>query len=218
MTEKKEEVVVEKMSIYKKLFLVQQHLVATKNQYNSFGKYKYRSCEDIFEGLKPVLSTVMSIVKVSDEIVLIGDRFYLKATAVFIDAETGETIENVAYAREEESKKGMDSSQVTGATSSYARKYALNGLFGIDDTKDADSMDNTKKDENKADKGNTKQTVETQYVDDKIKPEQITLLSNMIVRKGFSVEKTYPNGIENITVERYEKDMGKLSKLPDKGE
>jgi hypothetical protein len=218
MAEKKEEVVIEKMSIYKKLFLVQQHLVAPKNQYNSFGKYKYRSCEDIFEGLKPVLSTVMAIVKVSDEIVLIGDRFYLKATAVFRDAETGETIEHVAYAREAENKAGMDVSQITGATSSYARKYALNGLFGIDDTKDADSMDNTKKDENKADKGNAKQTVEAQYVNDKIKPEQITLLSNMIVRKGFSVEKTYPNGIENINVERYEKDMGKLSKLPDKGE
>jgi len=218
MAEKKEEVVIEKMSIYKKLFLVQQHLVAPKNQYNSFGKYKYRSCEDIFEGLKPVLSTVMAIVKVSDEIVLIGDRFYLKATAIFLDAETGETIEHVAYAREAENKAGMDVSQITGATSSYARKYALNGLFGIDDTKDADSIDNTKKDENKADKSEKLAPVAPQPMMEKNKPEQITLLSNMIARKGFSVEKTYPNGIENINVERYEKDMGKLSKLPDKGE
>ena len=91
------------------------------------------------EALKPLLSEVKAVVTVSDELVLMGSRYYVRATAAFIDAETGERVENVSYAREEESKKGMDGSQITGASSSYARKYALNGLFCIDDTKDSDT-------------------------------------------------------------------------------
>lgn len=133
------------MSIYAKLSTIQQKLIAPKNQYNSFAKYNYRSCEDILEGLKPCLKEVKAAVTVTDEIVLIGERYYVKATATLFDSETGEHVSNSAYAREEDAKKGMDASQVTGSTSSYARKYALNGLFCIDDVKDADTRDNRQK-------------------------------------------------------------------------
>jgi len=120
---------------YAKLADIQRTLNAPKNQYNSFGKYKYRSCEDILEGVKPLLNGLF--LSISDEIVPIGDRYYVKATATITDGESKITAS--AMAREEESKKGMDAAQVTGATSSYARKYCLNGLFGIDDSKDADT-------------------------------------------------------------------------------
>lgn len=133
------------MGIHEKLLTVQAELKAPKSQYNSFGKYNYRNCEDILEALKPLLSETKAAVIISDEIVNIANRFYVKATAKFIDAESGEALETTAYAREEESKKGMDGSQVTGASSSYARKYALNGLFAIDDTKDADTLNRHEK-------------------------------------------------------------------------
>lgn len=120
---------------YARLAAIQENLNAPKNQYNSFGKYKYRSCEDILEGVKPLLNGLF--LSISDEVVLIGDRYYVKATATITDGENSHAA--TALAREEESKKGMDSAQVTGATSSYARKYCLNGLFGIDDAKDADT-------------------------------------------------------------------------------
>jgi hypothetical protein len=133
------------MGVCKKLSLIQQRLVAPKGQYNAFGKYNYRSCEDILEGLKPLLKELQVAVTITDDIVLIGERYYIKATATVFDCETGGSISNSAFAREEDSKKGMDASQVTGSTSSYARKYALNGLFCIDDVKDADTRDNRQK-------------------------------------------------------------------------
>lgn len=128
------------MSIYEKLAAVQQSLKAPKGQFNAFGKYKYRSCEDILESAKPELARTGATLVISDEIVQIGDRYYIKATARFADGEAA--VENTAFAREPEEKKGMDASQITGMASSYARKYALNGLLCIDDTKDADTMDN----------------------------------------------------------------------------
>jgi len=122
---------------------IQSRLKAPKGQENKFGKYKYRSCEDIVEAVKPLLDEYDYHLNISDEMIMLGDRFYVKATASvmtdkrdIIEAATG-------YAREPLDRKGMDESQITGAASSYARKYALNGLFAIDDTKDADSMDNT---------------------------------------------------------------------------
>lgn len=121
---------------------IQSELKAPKNQYNSFGKYNYRSTEDILEGLKPLLLKYKAILSISDEIVQVGDRYYVKATVVLASTEKGEeweALKATAYAREDETKKGMDLAQVTGSTSSYARKYALNGLFAIDDTKDSDS-------------------------------------------------------------------------------
>lgn len=127
------------MELREKLINIQNELKAPKNQYNSFGKYYYRNNEDILESAKPILLKYKTTLIVQDELMLVGNRYYVKAVATIYDCESTETITACAYAREEEDKKGMDSSQITGATSSYARKYALNGLFLIDDTKDTDS-------------------------------------------------------------------------------
>ena len=128
------------MGVYAKLLEIQQAIKAPKDQRNDFGNYKYRSCEDIVEAVKPLLGEQKAVLTISDEIKMIGERYYIFATAAIVDAETGERVEVTAQAREADSKKGMDPSQVTGATSSYARKYALNGLLAIDDTKDADAQ------------------------------------------------------------------------------
>jgi hypothetical protein len=125
--------------IYAALQAVQRELKAPKGQYNSFGKYKYRSCEDIVEAVKPLLNEQGLILTMSDEVVGVADRVYIKATCKVIDVANGDVIETSALARESLTKKGMDDSQITGTASSYARKYALNGLFAIDDTKDADT-------------------------------------------------------------------------------
>lgn len=122
----------------KELVEIQNKLKAPKGQWNSFGKYKYRNCEDILEALKPILYEQKCQLTISDDIVLVGNRIYVKSV-VTLKNETGEEVTTTGFAREEESKKGMDCSQVTGASSSYARKYALNGLFCIDDTKDSDT-------------------------------------------------------------------------------
>ena len=131
----------EKISIYSKLLSIQNELKAPKNQYNKFGKYKYRSCEDILEAIKPLCLKYGAVVLIDDYVAQVGERFYVKAKASLIDIDTQEEVYACAYARESENKKGMDSAQVTGATSSYARKYALNGLFCIDDTKDVDTQE-----------------------------------------------------------------------------
>ena len=120
---------------------IQHKLKAPKGQYNSFGQYKYRSCEDILEGVKPLLKEYNLLLIINDEIVQIGERYYVKATAKITDGR--ESVSATAYAREPLEKKGADASQITGASSSYARKYALNGLLCIDDTKDADAIDNS---------------------------------------------------------------------------
>ncbi len=132
------------MTIQEKLFTVQQKLKVQKSNYNEFGKYSYRSAEDIEAAVKPLLAEAKCVLTIADELTLIGNRYYVEATASITDFD-GNTISVKAYAREEEVKKGMDASQITGAVSSYARKYALSGLFAIDNTKDADTMDNTEK-------------------------------------------------------------------------
>ena len=129
-------------SIYKALHNIQRELKAPKNQMNRFGGYRYRSCEDIQEAVKPLLAKYGCILTITDRVEQIGDRYYVTACTTLIDIETGDMIGTTASAREEETKKGMDKAQITGSASSYARKYALNGLFLIDDTKDADTMDN----------------------------------------------------------------------------
>lgn len=116
---------------------IQSEIKVPKGQFNKFGNYKYRSCEDIVESAKPVLNKYGFSLLLSDSIIMIGARYYIQATATITNGQ--ESFSATAYAREEESKKGMDGAQITGAASSYARKYALNGLFAIDDTKDADS-------------------------------------------------------------------------------
>ena len=126
------------------LLQIQSELKAPKGQYNSFGKYKYRSCEDILEAVKPLCVKYGVILTLSDEIVQVGERYYIKATAN-LSKEGCSDVSVTAYAREALDKKGMDDSQITGTASSYARKYALNGLFCIDDTKDADTDEYVKK-------------------------------------------------------------------------
>lgn len=125
-----------------RVIAVQSQLKAPKNQWNKFGGFNYRSCEDILEAVKPLLKAEGLFLTITDDIVVLGDRFYVKATATLTDGER--SLSNQAFAREEAKKKGMDGSQVTGAASSYARKYALNGLLAIDDTKDADTLNNGK--------------------------------------------------------------------------
>lgn len=126
-------------TIHEKLAYIQANLKAPKSQYNKFGGYNYRKAEDILEAVKGLLSAQGCTLTCSDELVLIGTRYYIKATATLSDTEKGESIATTAFAREEDEKKGMDGSQITGASSSYARKYALNGLFCIDDTADSDT-------------------------------------------------------------------------------
>ena len=133
------ETVEKKMCVYEKLAHIQNELKAPKGQFNKFGNYKYRSREDILEAVKPICLKHRTTLVVHDEIERIADRNYLKAICTIFDWDSDSKIEAHAYAREPISKKGMDDSQLTGATSSYARKYALNGLFNIDDTKDADT-------------------------------------------------------------------------------
>lgn len=146
-------------AIYSKLTNIQARLKAPKSQYNNFGKYAYRSCEDIVESAKPLLNEQGLALLMSDDVVLIGDRYYIKATATLIDIGDGEQVSVSALAREPVSRKGMDDSQVTGSSSSYARKYALNGLFCIDDSKDSDQLNTTPQTENNSVPAGVPQTV-----------------------------------------------------------
>lgn len=131
----------ENHGIYEKLAAIQQELKAPKGQYNSFGKYKYRSCEDILEAVKPICAKHKTALVLLDDIREVSGRFYVVAQAQLHDCESDNAVTSTAFAREPDEKKGMDDSQITGTASSYARKYALNGLFCIDDTKDADTDD-----------------------------------------------------------------------------
>ena len=180
------------MSVYEKLSKVQTELKAPKGQYNSFGKYKYRSCEDILEAVKPLNAKHGVVLTVSDEVVEISNRFYVKATAVFVDIESGEKIINTALAREDDSKKGMDGSQITGTASSYARKYCLNGLYCIDDTKDADTDEYRHQQERKPQESKPQ---ERQYV------KVVNGRTAVINSNGEYVD------IENLTVEQLEKTL-----------
>lgn len=175
------------MNIREKLLSIQKELIAPKSQYNSFGKYNYRNCEDILEAVKPLLDKNKCTLIIKDELVLIGDRYYIKATVILADIEDTEgEIEATAYAREEESKKGMDGSQVTGASSSYARKYALNGLFCIDDTKDSDTTNKQIK---------------------KLSEAQIKRLYAISNKAGYDKEK-----LKQLVYKKYEKDIDQLAK------
>ena len=138
------------MEFKEKLREVQTQIKAPKNLYNTFGKYKYRNAEGILEAVKPYLNGYNLCLTLSDEIVQVGDRYYVKATATLYDGVGSESVSVSAYAREAVSKKGMDDSQITGTASSYARKYALNGLFLLDDTKDADTDENRIERENRS--------------------------------------------------------------------
>lgn len=174
-------------NVLKKLLIVQQNISVPKGQRNEFGKFNYRSCEDILEQARPLCNDNGLVIKLTDKIVNIENRFYVEATAMVIDVDSGEVFSTTAYAREADEKRGMDSSQVTGASSSYARKYALAGLFSLDDNKDADTMDNTSQEDkdkvlksicrtiraNKIDNGLVTKIIENKYR--KFNSRQLTL-------------------------------------------
>ena len=152
----------ENNNIFERLAIIQAKLKAPKDQYNSFGKYKYRRAEGILEAVKPLLKELNCLLWITDEIVEVGGRVYVKATACFTCCDLGlpAPLKVSAYARESETKSGMDASQITGAASSYARKYALNGLFAIDDTKDADALNTSPEyTSTPRDKGNSKPVI-----------------------------------------------------------
>lgn len=160
----------------KELIAIQSELKAPKNLTNNFGGYKYRSAEDILEALKPLLKAHNCYLTLSDELVNIGDRYYIKATATIYSEKTSVSV--TAYAREEETKKGMDGSQISGASSSYSRKYSLNGLFLIDDTKDSDAT-------------NTHDKETTQVVVEKKKPVLLLNTENFgNCRKAYLKDKS----------------------------
>lgn len=190
------------MNLKEKLVAIQGELKAPKNQYNSFGDFKYRSCEDILEAVKPLLKKQKVVLTLSDEVVAVGDRVYIRACATIADTESEEHYSNVAYAREALSKPKMDDAQITGTASSYARKYALNGLFLIDDTKDADTDEHAKQ------TGKEKKTKETK----KATANQIKLVKGLVqdidaMLTYYGLEK-----IEDLTMEQASEVITKLNK------
>lgn len=197
------------MNIYEKLMNIQKELKAPKCQYNSFGKYKYRSCEDILESVKPLLEKYKVTIILTDKLEQIGERYYIRAKAILIDTETNNSIENTAYAREEETKKGMDGSQITGTSSSYARKYALNGLLLIDDTKDADTDEFAKE--------NNKEKTKEEPKEKKITPGQLKVLSKLYTGDNL-VKLLELNKIDKLEDMSMEKANEIILKLKKKGE
>lgn len=181
------------MTIYEKLFNIQQELKAPKNQYNSFGKYHYRSLEDIETAVKPLLNKYGLTLTFDEDIILVGERYYVKATAQLMDNDSNGIVCVSAFAREQETKKGMDMAQITGACSSYARKYAANGLFAIDDTKDADSQPTNL-----------------------VTPEQVGKMNKIIEDKQIDIEKFLEymqvDKLENIPHDKAKLAFGVLNK------
>ena len=184
------------MSVQAKLLKIQNELKAPKNQYNSFGRYKYRNCEDILEALKPILKEQKATIIISDEIVEINGKSYIKANAVLTDVEDEKSVNVAAFAREEENKKGMDASQITGCASSYARKYALNGLFAIDDTKDSDYNAPTQKLDAKSE---FKKAVEEYCKKNSFEPSELKI----ILSKKFDEDFNNPNAEKLIKMTKY---------------
>ena len=198
------------MGINEKLMRIQTQIKAPKNLYNSFGKYNYRNAESICEAIKPFLEKENVSLILVDDMVAIGNRYYLKATARLLDNENNESIEVSAFAREPEQKKGMDESQITGTASSYARKYALNGLFLLDDTKDADTDEYHN------------QTAYQQANENKttVTSEQVGKLKLEMIRTGateqYICEYYKLNKLIDMTQEQYVNAMGMFKKTPDK--
>ena len=188
------------MNIYEKLLKVQTELKAPKNKRNTFGKYNYRSCEDILEAVKPILKEVKATVFIQDMITEVAGRVYIEAQAYFYDAEkpTEPPMCVTAYAREPLDKKGMDEPQITGTASSYARKYALNGLFLIDDVKDPDSDEYRTENEAKAKKASNKKETDASVMDQFVSEGQIATLNMLISKAEVTPEKFC--GIYNIAV------------------
>ena len=180
------------MGVYGKLLTVQNELKAPKNQWNDFGKYNYRSCEDILEAAKPILKKHNCMLFISDRPELIGSLNYITARAMFVDCETEESVVATASAREELTKKGMDVAQITGSTSSYARKYALSGLFCIDDSKDPDTNENKNESEGRAKRESQSKKTESKpagSAGETIGSVDISVLRDYFADNGISEEK-----------------------------
>lgn len=196
------------MSIYEKLALVQQELVAPKGQRNDFGKYNYRSCEDIEAAVKPILAKYKAtIIMDGGEMKCIGDRYYMTVKVVFVDLETGEQYMTSATVREEEQKKGMDATQVSGACMSYARKYALAGLLLIDNEKDADTNEYTKKKQDAAEEA--KHEAEVNFIKNAIISEdKARVLMKMCLTENVNADalcKLYKvNDLTELTEEKFQ--------------
>jgi len=184
----------------KELIEIQSELNAPKGQYNTFGKYYYRSCEDILAAVKPILKKNNCTLVLSDEMIAVGNRIYVKATAYLTNG-SGEKVTTTAFAREEESKKGMDASQVTGSASSYARKYALNGLFAIDDVKDSDNAQEQAKSQTQDSEELTQEQIFKDYakpqIDQALTKEDLTRIYN-----GYPVLHTMSEFMEALTAKR----------------
>lgn len=178
-------------SVLKKLFEIQQELKVPKNQRNTFGNYNFRNCEDIMEASKPICKKYNCLLTCSDEVIYVGERYYIRATATLFDLDSNESISTNAEAREEETKKGMDASQITGASSSYARKYALNGLLQLDDNKDADTTEYQK--QNNVTKKTTNQEMITE--------EQIKLIHVLFGKIEKSENQIFKN-FENMVAKQ----------------
>jgi hypothetical protein len=198
---------------FKALMAVQKELNAPKNQYNSFGKYKYRSCEDIIEAAKPLCIKNGLALCISDTVVNMGDRYYIEATVTLYDA-LGNSHSTKALAREENDKKGMDASQLTGSTSSYARKYALNGLFAIDDSKDADTDEHAH-----TTKQQPKQSVNKSAPSKLITSKEGETLVTLALQKGTDIAKLMAyykvTELGDMTVEQYKQATEALNKKED---
>lgn len=192
------------MNIQEKLFYIQQNLKAPKGQYNKFGDFHYRSCEDIQEAVKPILKEVKAVLLIGDEIIQIGNRFYIKATAALQDIESNEQIANTAFAREVEEKPKMDAAQITGSCSSYARKYALNGLFCIDDAKDPDYPTEQPEQQGKPKNG--------------INKAEIAKLQQEAARTGTNLSTVCQRykvaAVQNMNHEQYLRAMSAFGKMP----
>lgn len=210
------------MTIYEKLTKVQEELKAPKSQFNSFGKFYYRNCEDILEALKPLLVKHKLFLMISDSVELVGDRYYIKATCTITDGDI--SISNSAYAREEYKKDRMDESQSTGSSSSYARKYALNGLFLIDDIKDPDTDEYQKQTRENANKQTSKPSTGSGKADKLVTDSQLSRLYAIGGSKGYSkadidksIHKKGKQSAKELTMAEYDELIAGIENAPVKG-
>ena len=203
-------------NVTQKLMSIQTEIKAPKNLYNSFGKYKYRNAEGICEAVKPYLVAQKCSLTLSDDVVQVGERYYIKATATLIDFESGESYSVSALARESHDKKGQDDSQITGTTSSYARKYALNGLFLLDDTKDADTDEHHEEIKSRREKAEDEQNVKD-IESMKIAPVKVTVIKGKCEESGIEESKVLTlyklKSFEDMTEKQFKNAMDNWSKI-----
>lgn len=223
----KDEAIAYKTSLYKKLSQIQQNLFVPKEKNNDFGKYKYRNSEDILAAVKPLCEEAKTVLTLDTSIELIDTQKYVKAIAYLYDLETGCYIATAGYAREDDMKKGMDASQTTGSATSYARKYAMAGLFGIDNERDQDDKNRKDKDgltpEDKAATEKKKTSTKAKKADEPVEmisTEEIKAIEAEMERTGISVDailgRVKKNSLEEMTKENYRNIIKALNDTPDK--